>query len=56
MIKDKSTCDGSATEVQDFKVFQFRNGRWDLCNTQQESAATVITWAFCLLEDNSTCH
>ena len=38
MIEDKSTCDGSATEVQDFKVFQFRNGRRDLCDAQEESA------------------
>jgi hypothetical protein len=42
MIEDKSTCDGSATEVQSFQVFQFRNGRWDLCNTQHKSQQPVI--------------
>jgi hypothetical protein len=38
MLEVNSTGDSSATEVQGFKVLQFRNGRWDLCNAQQESA------------------
>jgi hypothetical protein len=39
MIEVSSTGDSSATEVQAFQFLQFRNGRWYLCNTQQESAA-----------------
>jgi hypothetical protein len=39
MIEVNNTGDSSVSEVQDFKFFQFRNGRWDLCGAQQESAA-----------------
>jgi hypothetical protein len=31
------TSDFSFGEVQVFKVFQFRNRRWNLCNAQQKS-------------------
>jgi hypothetical protein len=41
MIEVSSTGDSSKTEVQLFQFLQFRNGRWDLCDTQQESA--IIT-------------
>ena len=38
MIEVKSTGDSSASEVQGFQFLQFRNGRWYLCDAQEESA------------------
>ena len=38
MIEVNSTGDSSPTEDQLFQFLQFRNGRWDLCDAQQESA------------------
>jgi hypothetical protein len=38
MVEVNSTGDSSAAEVQAFQFPQFRNGRWDLCNTQHKSA------------------
>ena len=37
MIEDKSTGDSSVLEVQDFKFFQFRNRRWNLCDVHNKS-------------------
>ena len=37
MIEVNSTGDSSATEFQFLQFLQFRNGRWYLCNAQQES-------------------
>jgi hypothetical protein len=38
MIKVNNTGDFSAAhEVQNFKIFQFRNGRWDLCDAHSKS-------------------
>jgi hypothetical protein len=38
MIEINSTGDSSACEAKDLKVFQFRNGSWELCDAQQKSA------------------
>jgi hypothetical protein len=40
MIEVNNTGDSSETEVQVFKFFQFPNGRWNSCNTQNKSAIT----------------
>jgi hypothetical protein len=41
MIEVKSTGDSSVTEVQVFQFLQFRNGRWGLCDAQEESAVIM---------------
>jgi hypothetical protein len=43
MIEDKSTGD-SSFEEQGFKVFKYHNGRWGLCDAQQESAVIMGWW------------